>query len=314
MIDFPKNIMEFTKRFADDRACWDYLVKTRWPDGVFRNGEDPIGYVSTRGLWTFRDGFQQSATSGTVMHGTRTPLSKWFWAAYLLTTHTPGISARQLARQIDLRYETAYMMLQKLRAGLVNPYREKLHGTVEIDESYVGGRGTGKRGRGSVTKSLVIGAVEIIDTSKKQIGGRLRLRQISSAKSETIEKFILEHVERRSIVLTDGLQSYNDIERFGYKHKVLVGEDSVEVAKQLVHIHRAFSNLKTWLNGSHHGVSKKHLQAYLNEFVFRYNRRGIPFEAFKSALGIATRNESPEYKELYHAGEDNGWKHPNPKG
>lgn len=315
MIDFPKSIMEFTKRFSTEKACWDYLEQIRFPDGVYdiRDGKTkPSSFISTRNLWVFPDGYQQSLTVGTVMEQTHTPLTKWFWAAYLLATHTPGISALQLARQIDVSYETAYMMLQKMRAGLVNPFRGKLGGLVEIDETFVGGKASGMRGRG-VDKSTVIGAVEVIDRSDKQIGGRIRLRQIPNASTKYIAQFVIDNVMRRSVIKTDGWRPYEVLPSLNYGHQIVTGEDSTEVAKRLIHIHRAFSNLKTWLNGTHHGVSKKHLQAYLNEYVFRYNRRRVPFEAFNAVLGIGSINISPTYDELYRTGEKYGWKHPNPK-
>jgi transposase-like protein len=201
----------------------------------------------------------------------------------------------------------------KLRAGLVNPFRSKLKGVIEVDETYIGGKEEGKRGRGAAGKALVIGAVEVIDTSKKKIGGRIRMRKISSPSSENLLKFIQDNIEKGSTIVTDGWQGYNIIEAYGYKHDIIEGESSVEVAKNLIHIHRAFSNLKTWINGTHHGVSKKHIQAYLNEYVFRYNRRRVPFEAFNAILGIGTVREAPTYYELYHTGEKHGWTHSNPK-
>ena len=316
MPNFPTSIMEFTQRFSTDEACREYLEEVRFPDGVYdiRDGHTrPVRYLASRKLWVFPDGYQQSITVGTVMEQTHTPLTKWFWAAYLVSTHTPGISARQLARQIGVSYETAYTMLHKLRAGLVNPFRDKLKGTIEVDETFIGGKASGKRGRGAGSKTIVVGAVEVIDTSKKQIGGRIRLRAIPQASGKHLLQFIADNVERGSVIVTDGWQGYNGVVELGYDHMVLTGEDSVEVAKQLVHIHRAFSNLKTWLMGTHHGVSKKHLQAYLNEFVFRYNRRRVPFEAFNSALGIGSINLSPTYHELYKTGEEHGWTHPNTK-
>lgn len=307
MNNFPKSLFEFSRMFSTEEACWEYLKDIRFPNGVIdeRDGKSkPISFVSTRKLWTFDDGYQQSLTSGTIMHKTRTPLQNWFASAYLMATLTPGISAWQLHRQLGMRYETAYMLLMKLRAGLVNPFRTKLRGTVEVDETYIGGKAFGTRGRGAKNKALVIGAVEIIDTSRKQIGGRIRMRQVPTASSENLLKFIQDHVDKNSIIITDGWEGYSRINQIGYKHHIV---------NELVHIHRAFSNLKTWINGTHHGVSRKHLQAYLNEYTFRYNRRHVPFEAFNSLLGIGTVTESPTYYQLYHANKKYGWKHPNPQ-
>ncbi|HUI30468.1 MAG TPA: IS1595 family transposase [Candidatus Acidoferrales bacterium] len=273
----------------------------------------PSSFISTRNLWVFPDGYQQSITVGTVMEQTHMELSIWFLGAYLMATLTPGVSARQFARQAGLHYETAYMLLMKLRAGLINPFRTKLKGVIEIDESYIGGKVEGKHGRGAESKAVVLGAVEVIDTSKKKIGGRLRLRKVSSPSGENILKFIEDNIEKGSVLVTDGWKGYNAVTRHGYERRIVEGEDTIEVAAQLVHIHRAFSNLKTWINGTHHGVSRKHLQAYLNEFVFRYNRRRVPFEAFNAILGIGSIREAPTYRGLYKAGEIYGWIHPNPK-
>ncbi|MCL4540608.1 MAG: IS1595 family transposase [Bacteroidetes bacterium] len=316
MANFPTSIFDFTRRFSSQKACWDYLEQIRFPDGVYdiRDGKTkPSSFISTRNLWAFPDGYQQSITVGTVMEQTHLELTYWFLGAYLMATVTPGISARQFARQTGLSYETAYMLLMKLRAGLVNPFRSKLKGVIEVDETYIGGKEEGKRGRGASGKALVVGAIEVIDTSKKQIGGRIRMRRIFTPSGENLLKFIQDNIEIGSTIITDGWQGYNIVEAYGYRHDIIKGESSVEVAKNLVHIHRAFSNLKTWINGTHHGVSKKHIQAYLNEYVFRYNRRRVPFEAFNAILGIGTVREAPTYYELYHSGERGGWIHPNPK-
>lgn len=135
------------------------------------------------------------------------------------------------------------------------------------------------------------------------------MRKISSASRKELFKFIQENVEKGSMIVTDGWQGYNGIENEGYGHEIKEGEDSIEVASQLVHIHRAFSNLKTFINGTYHGVSKKHLQAYLNEYVFRYNRRRVPFESFNALLGIGTMREALTYRGLF----EGKWIHPNPK-
>lgn len=312
MLNFPTTIFEFNRRFSTEEACWNYLKEIRWPDGVvdYRDGATrPIAYCSTRKVWEFPDNFQQSVTAGTVMHKTRTPLTHWFYAAYLMATLKPGISALQLQRQLGMHFKTAYMLLMKLRAGLVNPFRSKLHGVVEVDETYVGGKAAGKRGRGAASKSIVVGAVEVIDLSDKQVGGRIRMRKISAASSGNLHKFITDNVERGSTIITDGFKGYDHVAGWGYTHRIMHGEDSIEVAKQLVHIHRAFSNLKTFINGTYHGVSRKHLQAYLNEYVFRYNRRRLPFESFNALLGIGTMREAPTYRGLFGG----RWIHPNPK-
>jgi len=247
------------------------------------------------------------------MHRSHLPLTKWFWAAYLVTTQTPGISAMVLHRQVGVGYETAYMMLQRLRAGMVNPGRTKLSGAVQVDEAFISAgyarKATRKRGRGT-SKPMVIAGVEVRGT----IAGRVRLRQIGSASEDHIRGFLESHVEKGSTIITDGLQPYRSAPAWGYRHIVKSGPTQVDTAKQLAHVHRVFSNLKAWLVGTHRGVSPKHLQAYLNEYMFRYNRRGNPQAAFLAVLGISTHREGPTYKGLYTVGEPRGWAHPNPLG
>ncbi len=316
MENFPKSLIEFNRMFGTEEACWNYLKEMRWPNGVvdYRDGKTkPIGFCETRRVWEFTDHFQQSVIAGTVMHKTRTPLTHWFYAAYLMATLKPGVSALQLSQQLGMRLETTYMLLMKLRSALVNPFRTKLKGTIEIDETYVGAKASGKRGRGAGNKSIVIAAVEVVDQSDKKVGGRIRMRKIYSISAKDLRKFITDNVEEGSTIVTDGYRGYEGIEKMGYSHKVITGEDSEDVAKKMQLIHIVFGNLKSFLNGTYHGVSSKHLQAYLNEYVFRFNRRRLVFEAFNTLLGIGTIREAPTYYELYHSGKAGGWIHPNPK-
>jgi transposase-like protein len=305
--DFPRTFIEFVRRFPNDDACWHYLVQSRWPDGFRCPDGHPGSFITTRKLFQCSDGKQVSVTAGTVMHRTHMPLTTWFWAAYLVATQTPGVSATQLARQLDLNYETAYMMLQKLRAGMVNPLRERLRGPVEVDETLIGGYRPGKVGRGALNKVMVVGAVEVLHngpTPKHLRSGRVRLRMVSGGSTANLVGFVKENVEPGSQVRTDGLSSYASLDDEGFPHTAIVGQ----LSKGLPRIHRVFSNLKTWLTGTHHGVSKKHMQTYLNEFAFRFNRRGSPMSAFQTVLGIGTHVEGPTYESLY-SGE---WRHENP--
>jgi transposase-like protein len=241
------------------------------------------------------------------MHGSHVPIHKWFWAAYLVSTLTPGISALQLQRQLGLgAYRTAWYMLGRLRKGMVNENRHRLAGVVEADETIIGGPAKGKRGRGAATainKALVVGAVEIIvnagkDGRKRERAGRLRLAVIKHADEKTIGRFMITNVERGSVVRTDGWRGYskNALEEYTHEQRVVEG---AKPAHQLApHIHRVFSNLKTWLMGTHHGVEPKYLQGYLDEYVFRFNRRQVPMAAFQTLLGITSTNSRISLKEL----------------
>jgi transposase-like protein len=297
--DFPKSIIEFQQWFPDEESCIKYLYDSRWPNGFVCPicGDTEAYYFKARRLFQCKANLHQTyLTAGTVMHGSHTPLTDWFWTAYLVATVTPGISAIQLERQLGLRHETAFNILHKLRSAMVNPERTKIKGKVEVDETYVGGPTTGgKRGRGT-EKAIVAVAVE----RKNSHAGRIRLRHIEDVTSSSLIGFIKSSIEAGSTVITDDFPSYSSVGKHGYKHKI---EEDLRLA------HLVISNLKTWLKGTLHGVSEKHLQAYLNEFTFRFNRRNTPMAAFQTLLGLTSKVEHwPTYESLY-SGE---WEHPNP--
>jgi len=300
--DFPRTLAEFQSRFASEDACRRYLVECRWTDGYQcpRCGHPEAYALSTRGLLQCTScRHQVSVTAGTVMHRTRMPLHLWFWAAYFVTTHTPGFSALQLQRQLGLnRYETAWAMLQKIRRAMVRPERDRLSGTVEVDEAYVGGVEEGRRGgrQRDSHKAIVAGAVEV----RGRGSGRLRLAVVEDLSAGSLVPFVKASVEPGSTVLTDGWQGYAPLRKV-YDHHPTTQGDGKNAAKLLPRVHRAFSNLKTWLKGTHHGVSSKHLPHYVNEFVFRFNRRRTPMAAFQSLLGLTTQHTPTTYKMLYDA-------------
>jgi hypothetical protein len=265
------------------------------------------------------------------------PLLVWFWAAYLVTSQTPGMSALQFKRQLGLtRYETAFQMLHKLRIAMVSPSRSKIgngkdvYGNpqlypVEMDETYVGGRTRGK-GRGVTDKVVVVGAVEVRISEKEDLvdgeyknrryAGRLRLRLIPNRGKVALTKFATESIKNSTTVMTDDWVGYVDLWKW-FDHKVVMvdydekgmtkAELQAEKGEQIPLIHLVFSNLKTWIQGTHHGVSPKHLLSYLNEYVFRFNRRFYPMSGFQSVLGIATKVQGLQYKDLYR----DVWDHQN---
>lgn len=306
---FPANIFEFQQQFAAEQACLQYLIDSRWPDGFIcpRCANNTFYWKAARKLLECKKcRYQASVTAGTVMHRSKQPLTKWFWAAYLVTTHTPGMSALQFKRQVGLTsYQTAFMMLHKLRAALVKEGRGKLTGIVEVDETYIGGEKPGRVGRGALGKVIVAGAVEV----RGERAGRVRLRVIPNASRASLEGFVTANAEPGATVKTDAWMGYYGLRDKGYVHTPLLGQ----AGANLPHIHRAFSNLKSWLVGTHHGVSPQHLPAYLNEYVYRFNRRKTPMAAFQTALGLAGERRGPTYKGLHavaKGGEE--WEHPNP--
>jgi transposase-like protein len=290
--------MVFQERFATEAACLDYLAGSRWPEGFACPGcgGRRAWVLERRHLWECAAcHLQTSVTAGTVMHGTRTPLRLWFWAAYLVATHHPGISAKQLQRQLGLsRYETAWLILQKLRRAMVAPERELLKAEVEVDECWIGGVEPGKKGRGPGSKTLVGVAVEV----RGRGSGRLRLLTLEDAALPTLSAFVKATTAPGAIVHTDGWKGYNGLRKAGFDHRRRSQRAGIGEEPYLPRAHRAVSNLKAWMHGTHRGVGDPHLQIYLDEYVFRYNRRRSPMAAFQTLLGLGALHEPTTYDQI----------------
>ena len=295
---FPENLLDFASRFATEESSYEFVFDSRWPDG-FRcpKCEHPEGYArpKRKQFECGKCGHCASVTAGTVMSNTKIPLRSWLWAAWLTVTSKGGHSAAELARQLGIHQETAFTMLPKLRHAMVAPSRGMLTGRVEVDETYVGGPEPGKRGRGSGGKTIVIGAVE----DRGEHAGRLRLRRINSVDSLNLHKFVREVVEPGSTIVTDGNPAYGGL--YDYRHVVEAADGGSRSKDDVLRFfHLAASNLKTWLKGTHHGrVEPKHLQAYLDEFVFRYNRRRDLGGAVRTLLGLSSKAEPWTYDDIY---------------
>lgn len=317
----PRSMLDFQRMFPSEAACADYMERVRWPDGFVcpscRAKGEPYRFAAHPAILECRSCKKEtSLTAGTVMHKTKQPLQLWFNAAYLVTTQTPGMSALQFQRQMGIsRYETAFQMLHKLRAGMMRPELERDSigdpFPVEVDEAWIGGKTIGK-GRGVTDASLVVIAVEVRERASPKksrasyYAGRVRMRHVVSRERAELEPFVRENVLAGSVVRTDGCNGYDYLKAFGYKHqcKVLHG-DAAATKEWLPMVHIVISNLKTWLRGTHHGVSPQHLQTYLNEYVFRFNRRFYPMTSFASVLGIGSVSRGPTYEGLYSG----DWEH-----
>ena len=324
-LPFPHSRPEFQRLFPDDAACAAYLEKARWGDGFAcphcGTAGEPFHFENRPGVLRCRKCRQNTGlTVGTVMERSHTPLNVWFWAAYLVASQTPGMSAVQFQRQLGLsRYETAFQILHKLRSGMVRPNQDRIGGQpknhVEVDETWVGGRTRGE-GRGVHHKVPVSCAIEVLHRKPgtkldNRKDGRVRLAVVLDRSAESLCGFVESTVAPGSLIVTDDWSGYAGLGKRGYEHFAVAECGDPEVAEQyLPIIHLVFANLKTWLIGIHHGVSHQHLQAYLNEFTFRFNRRFYPFNAFRSLLGIAPDTSAPTYAELY-SGE---WRHPTCSG
>lgn len=276
-IDYPRNFDEFNRFFANEEFCRDYLFRLRWKQGYqcLRCGSKTSPWVTARGYLHCKscEG-ELSITAGTVFERTRSPLKTWFLAMWLITSQKHGASASGLQRVLDLgSYQTAWTLMHKLRRAMVRPGRSPLSGCVEVDETYVGGTEKGsKRGRGAEKKEIVAIAVEL--HSPKGFG-RVRMRRIPDVSGASLIPFVCDFVKIGSEIHTDGWSGYNGLPKHGYTHNRTVLSDSGDPAHvAMPGVHRISSLLRRWLLGTHQGsVSGKHLDYYLDEFTFRFNRR-----------------------------------------
>ena len=270
--DYPRTILEFEQCFPTEEACRRYLFQLRWPEGFCcpRCGHRQA-WATKRRLYRCRQcDYQVSVTAGTIFQDTRKPLRLWFRAIWHVTSQKIGVSALGLQRVLGLpRYETTWTWLQKLRVAMVRPGRDRLSGIIEVDETYIGGEKPGKRGRGAGGKALVMVAAQ---ENEGRIG-RIRLCRVADASAESLSLAVQDTVEPGSMVRTDGWGGYGQLTSLGYAHAVVRGTS--EVGENLLPLaHRAASLLKRWLLGTHQGaVHASHLDYYLDEFTFRFNRR-----------------------------------------
>lgn len=305
-VHYPRSAGELRSWFPTDADCLDYLDWLRWPEGFV------CPQCGRTGGWRVADGRYKcpgcgkrtSVTAGTLFDRRRTPLTVWFEACWLFVSGKDGISALSLQRSLQLgSYATAWAMLHRLRAVLVDPGRDRLTGTVEVDETYIGGEEPGlPGGRAKGKKVLVAIAIEILEPRGF---GRCRMQVIADATAATLHAFVTANVEPGARVITDGWASYSGIQTLGYIHEPRSqraarrrGEDA---GKLLPGVHRVASLCKRWLLGTHQGsVQDAHLQNYLDEFVFRFNRRKSRARGmlFYRVFELAVANTPVRYREL----------------
>ena len=272
MEDFPGTLLDFEQRFATEEACIDYLFNLRWPEGFRcpRCGH-PEAWARKRGIYRCAHcRFEAHVTAGTIFQDTRKPLRLWFRAIWHLTSQKYGANALGLKRILGMGcYQTAWTWLHKLRCAMVRPGRDRLSGTVQADEIYIGGSKPGKRGRGAAGKALVVIMVEL----KEGKTARIRLKRVADASAPSLEGAIKEGVEPGSTVQTDGWGGYGRLLELGYVHEV-IRQDAALGKNMLPKVNRVASLLKRWLLGTYQGgVHFSHLDYYLDEFTFRFNRR-----------------------------------------
>lgn len=303
---YPRSVGELQSWFRTDADCLDYLEWLRWPGGFVC---PECGHAEG---WRLGDGrfecsrcaARTSVTAGTIFDRTRTPLTVWFAACWLFASGKDGISALSLKRTLEIgSYQTAWAMLHRVRSVLVRPGRDRLAGTVEVDETYIGGQEPGLRGGRARGKKILTGiAVEVHEP--KGIG-RCRIAPVADASAASLHAFVVDNVEPGATVITDGWQGYRGLDRLGYTHDRRSqraararGEDPGEL---LPAVHRVASLVKRWLLGTHQGaVDDAHLPDYLNEFVFRFNRRRSRSRGmvFYRVLELAVAHEPVRYQDL----------------
>lgn len=299
--DYPNTYRSFVEMFPDNAACASYLIKLRWPNGFIcpacKIATTP-GQGSRGRLTCPLCRHRAYAQAGTIFDKTRTPLTTWFEAAWHVSTAKNGMSAKTLERTLGTKYRVAWTMLQRFRVAMVDAERKPLFGNVEVDETFIGGvKQGGKRGRGSA-KSIVVIAIEIMDPKGF---GRVRMRHIPDASGESLMPFVCDAVVPSSVVHTDGWSGYNGLSEHGFTRKITVQSSSGDPAHvSMPGVHRIASLLKRWILGTHQGsVVPEHLQAYLEEFTFRFNRRtsrsrGLVFRRLLEravATGPVTEND-----------------------
>jgi len=301
---YPRDLPRLERRFSNEAGYRAYLFQLRWPDGFCcpRCGGRKAWPASDL-LWECAACHRQvSVTAGTVFQDSRLPLTLWFRAVWWVTSQKNGVSAMGLQRVLGLKsYKTAWALLHKLRRAMVRPGRDRLQGRVEVDEAFVGGEEEGVHGRQTETKAMIAVAAEEDGPGI----GRIRMRRILDASADSLIPFIENSIEPGSTVHTDGWLGYLPLEGKEYRHEITYLKGNSKTASELMpRVHRVVALLKRWLLGTHQGgVSIEHLDAYLDEFTFRFNRRNSRSRGklFYRLLEQAVAVEPAPYKSLVKA-------------
>jgi transposase-like protein len=294
------SLEEFQEKFASEEACVEYLFRMRWPEGYRcpRCGHGRYYFHRTRHLYECKAcRYQVSLTAGTIFHGTRTPIRRWFWMIFLMARPKSGLSMLSLQRMLKIKsYKTVWLMGHKIRKAMGDrdaPY--KLAGLVEMDDSYFGGSKPGKEGRGALGKAKVIVSVE--DRGRK--AGFAKMSKVDSMSGNDIGRVAGDHVGDNSKVKTDGWAAYRSaLKEQNVEHEYVVVGSGKEAPKLLPWVHTMLANIKGNIRGIHRGVSHKHLQRYLDEFCYRFNRRFWEDQLFGRVLCACMNSRTVSYSEL----------------
>lgn len=271
-MNYPKTQREFELLFSNERKCILYLFDIKYPSGFTCSSCKSLNYLLLKKgrIRCMKCKKEISVTSGTIFQNSNLPLMDLFRIIWWMVIHKNGVSAQGLERILDISYKSAWTWLHKFRRIMVILERNKLDGNVEIDEMFIGGKKKGKRGRGAEGKTLVIIAIEVYEKGT----GRVRLSVINDASRKSLNAFIKQNVEKNSTITTDAWTGYVDVTKMKYSHKIINQSKSVDKENLLPNVHKIASLVKRWLLGTHQNfVNQGHLQSYLDEFTFRYNRR-----------------------------------------
>jgi len=266
------SLIEWQKRYGTEKACAATLAKYRWPQGFIcpKCGHDSSWYITTRKVYQCsKCQHQVSVTAGTLFHSTNLPLVKWFWAIYLMASDKGGISALRLSKHIGVSWPTARNMLKKIRTAMA--HRDSIYRLfdelIELDDTYVGGKKPGKRGRGAKGKKPILVAVE----HKGKTAGFVAMKAVEAVSGKEIKHFLERHLNNGQKVRTDALPAMNIVKESHQHDKKVTPPEETSSWLPLVHI--VIGNMKTFLNGTFHGVTHRYLQEYLDDFCYRFNRR-----------------------------------------
>ena len=296
------NVAEFMERFGSQEACVEHLRSVRWGRNLERFACLACGH--RKGWWLPKRQLveccechrQTSVTAGTVFHRLRSPLWKWFWAIYQLAQDKKGIAAIELAKQISVSYSTAWLMLHKLRRAMRQ--RDEgyvLQGLVEVDETYVGGKAEGPRGRGANKKTPVAVALELRSDGKP---GHVGMGSLERVDGHCLRRFAEQKIKKGATLKTDGWGAYRSVAKAGYAHEAAVTGSGKAAVQKFPWLHTFIANMKRMILGTYHSVSPKHLDGYLAEFNYRTNRRWLEANLFDRLIVAAVGSKAVTYREL----------------
>jgi len=298
------DLFEFQRKFPTERRCHIFLFKQRWPDGFVcpKCQHKHYSFISTRNLYQCKKcTYQASVTAGTIFHKTRKPLRKWFWMIFMITRSKTGQSICHLQRLLQIGcYKTAWTMSHKIHKAMhERDANYKLGGVLEIDDAYFGERTvTGKRGRGAGGKTSVIIAVgtrRYRNTTKPSF---LKMEVTTDVKKVSVQDFVERNINSRSTIKTDKFKSYHWLDKAAFEHNPVRIYNPKETLEYLPWVHVMIGNIKGIIKGVHHGVSGKHLQRFLDEFCYRFNRRFIENNMFVHLIRACTNTQTITFAEL----------------